>query len=221
MIDGTHTNRLALARTRTHAAASVLGIASVLLATGCASIPPVGQAGNMLPARPADPAEIRWPEAYQPDDATFFVHNEIEIEAPPEVVWEELINAGVWETWYEGASNVRVESEQPGRLSPDAVIHWRTMGQVFASRITEFSPPTRLSWESRKRLIKGYHAWLIIPTETGSRVVTDESQYGFLAVMQRLFLRRKLANLHDDWLAGLKERSEARHSGLAQPEPGA
>lgn len=83
------------------------------------------------------------------------------------------------------------------------------MGQNFQTRVTEFEPPFRMGWESRKSTIKAYHAWLIVPTENGARVVTEESQYGFLAIMQKIFQPNKLKNLHDVWLAELKTRAEA------------
>lgn len=35
-----------------------------------------------------NPSPIASPEAYNPDEARFFVHNAITIGAPPEVVWE-------------------------------------------------------------------------------------------------------------------------------------
>jgi hypothetical protein len=71
-------------------------------------------------------------------------------------------------------------------------------------------PRRRLSWESRKTLIQGYHAWLIVPTEKGSKLITDESQHGFLARMQWIFIPSKLRGLHDEWLMKIKEKAEGR-----------
>ena len=57
---------------------------------------------------------------------------------------------------------------------------------------------------------RGYHAWLIVPTRTGCRVMTDESFHGFSAVMQRVFIPDKLHNLHEAFLIGLKQKAEAQ-----------
>lgn len=193
-------------------AAALFALCLPLGLAGCAT---AGGSGTGAAARPpADAAvsadRIRWPADYDPATATFFVHNEIEIAAPPAVVWAELVAAEAWPQWYGGATGVQVRGATDGRLGPDAVFAWRTMGLNFESRIREFAPPYRLSWESPKALIRGYHAWLIVPTPAGCRVVTDEAQYGFLAVMQGIFIPKKLGRLHDEWLAALKQRAEAR-----------
>jgi uncharacterized protein YndB with AHSA1/START domain len=199
-------------------------------AAGCASPPRVGHPENPLPTAAVRPDAIRWPAQYRPDDAGFFVHNEIHVKAPPSVVWEELIRAEAWPSWYEGASNVRIPPYVlPGGapasvqsvghaahangervLYPESIFTWRTMDWDFTSKVTEFDAPHRLAWESRKSNIKGYHAWLIVPTADGCKVVTEESQHGFLTLMQKIFVPNELRGFHDVWLAALKERSEAR-----------
>lgn len=155
------------------------------------------------------PAErINWPAAYEPSQTNFYVHNEIEIAAPPEVVWAVLIQAETWPEWYRGAANVKLQNSADGVLGPGAVFTWKTMGLNFVSTVREFEPPTRLSWESVKPSIQGYHAWLIIPTPTGCRLVTDESQTGWLTTMQKIFRPTALHKLHDEWLAQIKRRAE-------------
>jgi uncharacterized protein YndB with AHSA1/START domain len=188
----------------------VLGCISL---TGCANIQPVGSPGNLLSSERPAPDVINWPEQYTPERATFFVTNTIDIEASPEVVWQVIIEAESWPTWYEGASEVVVPDSDDGVLRADSTFTWNTMGFRFTSVIHEYEPPTRLAWESRRRDIKGYHAWLIIPTETGCRLVTDESQFGLLANLQKTFQPNKLRLLHDVWLTAIKTRAESRMRG--------
>jgi hypothetical protein len=45
--------------------------------------------------------KINWSEEYEPSKSKFYVHNEIEINASPEIVWNILIAALEWENWYE------------------------------------------------------------------------------------------------------------------------
>ena len=184
---------------------TALHIAFLLPIAACASCASVGET---LKEAVSAPGTINWPEEYAPDSASFFVHNRIDINAPPEVVWDVLVQAETWPDWYEGASDVKVLGDS-ARLEQDAVFTWKTMGLNFESTVTEFTPPSRLSWESRKSLIRGYHAWLVIPTEFGSTVITDESQHGFLTYMQRIFVPNKLRRLHDVWLSEIKARAEA------------
>lgn len=166
--------------------------------------------GSIL-AQQASPADttINWPEAYAPEDARFYVQNAIDINASPEAVWAILMDAEAWPEWYEGAKDVQVITTEDGQLHQDAVMRWKTMGLRFESTIMEFEAPYRLGWESKKSSIRGYHAWLIIPTATGCRVLTEESQRGWLTLMERIFQPKKLHRLHDEWLEGLKAKAEA------------
>jgi uncharacterized protein YndB with AHSA1/START domain len=161
-----------------------------------------------------DTYQINWPDKYEPQKAKFFVHNEIFIEASAKEIWDILIQAETWPNWYEGAFNVKVINSNDGKLDSNSVFTWKTMGLNFKSTITEFEPPHRLSWESEKKSIQGYHAWLIIPTENGCRVITDESQHGFLTFLQKVFQPNKLHRLHDIWLMEIKNKAEANKEGL-------
>jgi uncharacterized protein YndB with AHSA1/START domain len=187
-------------------------IASCLsLITGCGGVPVVGTRDNLLPQGELAPDAIRWPTRYEPKKATFFVSNTIEIAAPPEKVWDVLIDVDTWPQWYAGAQSISLTSSTPGKLAPDATLAWNIMDLDFISTVKEFEPPFRLSWESRKSTIQGYHTWLLIPTPTGTRLVTDESQFGILAWLQGIFIPTKLSKLHDETLANIKARAEAAH----------
>jgi uncharacterized protein YndB with AHSA1/START domain len=176
---------------------------------GCASVPRAGSPENAFSKGTVPANRINWPEQYEPKRVSFFVHNQIDIDASPEAVWKVIVQAETWPTWYEGAENVKVSNGTNGVLGPRSAFTWSTMGLDFVSTVTEFQPPYRLSWESRKSTIQGYHAWLIIPTVTGSRVVTEESQYGFMTLLQKIFVPNKLHRLHDVWLNQIKKRAEA------------
>ncbi len=151
---------------------------------------------------------INWPETYKPEESKFFVHNEIDINASAVNVWNVLIKAREWEEYYEGASDVILIDNDTGILNENTVFKWKTMGLDFTSTIKEFEEPYRLSWESKRNSIQGYHAWLILPTENGSKLVTSEAQHGFMTLPQRIFVPNKLRRLHDAWLVEIKRRSE-------------
>lgn len=213
----THTPPAAPSARRRHPLVAPLVGAAALLAIGCRSVPPVGTPNNMLPSADAPPDQIRWPESYKPEDATFTISNTILISAPPQVVWDQLIHAASWPQWYKGATNVVVEGSSTGVIEDGSTLRWTTMDQNLVTKVVEFVPPFRMGWESRQSTLKAYHAWLLIPTPEGTKVVTDESQFGLLANLQRLFLRNKLRNLHDVWLAELKARAEAAHAAASSP----
>lgn len=153
---------------------------------------------------------IKWPSAYEPSKSKFYVHNEIEINASPETVWGILIDALKWESWYRGAKNVSFENTNIAVLETNSVFNWETMGLRFQSLVKEYEPNRLLAWESVKSSIQGYHVWLIIPTENGCKVITDESQNGWLTFFEKIFQGKKLKNLHDVWLAELKKKAESQ-----------
>lgn len=154
--------------------------------------------------------EIIWPSNYEPIKSKFYVHNEIEINAPAEKIWEILIAAKKWENWYNGAKNLSYINIEQENLSLGTSFKWETMGLSFQSTIKEFKPNQLLAWESVKKSIQGYHVWLIIPIKNGCRVITDESQNGWLTFFEKTFQKNKLKKLHDVWLKELKSKAELK-----------
>lgn len=151
---------------------------------------------------------IVWPTNYDPAISKFYVHNEIEINASPQAVWEVLIDAKKWPSYYEGAKNVVLIDTSQNVLQANSVIKWQTMGLKFVSTIKEFVPNKLLAWESKKKSIQGYHVWLIVPTPNGCKVITDESQNGWLTFFEKTFQGKKLQKLHGVWLKELKKKAE-------------
>jgi uncharacterized protein YndB with AHSA1/START domain len=152
--------------------------------------------------------KINWPVEYNPLQSKFFVHNEIEINASPDTVWKILIDALKWESWYSGAKNVALTSSSDTVLQANSVFHWKTMGFNFQSVIKQYSPHTLLAWESKKKSIRAYNVWLIVPSANGCKVIVEESQNGWLTFLERTFEPHKLKKMHDVWLLALKVKSE-------------
>src|ERR1700733_3797063 len=65
---------------------------------------------NMSEANP----NIHWPEDVSPAKADAFVHNEIYIKAPAKVIWENLVQAGEWPSWYSNSADVKIEGSETG-----------------------------------------------------------------------------------------------------------
>lgn len=161
-----------------------------------------------VPAQHSGSEKINWPAEYDPARSKFYVHNEIEINAAPEKVWGFLIDTLQWPSWYKGAKNVQFLNPADSLLTASAVFRWNTMGLQFESAIQQFEPYRLLAWESKKKSIRGFHVWLVIPTDNGCKVITDESQNGWLTFLEKLFQGKKLKRLHDTWLSELKKKAE-------------
>lgn len=157
---------------------------------------------------------VAWPPEYDPLRSNFYVRNEIEIEASPRVVWGALVDALRWQSWYKGAKNVSLVSQEDTLLDANTTFNWETMGLKFESTVRQYEPYRLLAWESQKKSIRGFHTWLLIPTERGGcKVITEESQNGWLTFFEKIFQPNKLQKLHDIWLTELKNKSENNQKG--------
>jgi hypothetical protein len=82
------------------------------------------------------------------------------------------------------------------------------MGLHLTPVMKEFVPNERMAWEVRRGNLTAYHAWVIVPTANGCRLITTEAQSGFLTFLQKVFQPNKLLNLHEHWLEVIKARAE-------------
>lgn len=162
---------------------------------------------------------VVWPEEFNPTKAKWYVYNEIEINAKPEVVWNILIDAKKWHTFYKGLdSKVEYLDTTATTLKHELAFKMRTMGLQLVPVIKEFVPNERMAWEVRRGNLTAYHAWVIVPTANGCKLITPEAQNGFLTFLQKVFQPNKLLNLHENWLQVIKARAEETTPQLTEIE---
>jgi hypothetical protein len=155
-----------------------------------------------------EPTEgIRWPAEFAPERAPIHVRNEVAVLAPAATVWAWLIRARNWPTWYPNCHDVHIGNGLAD-LSPNVTFRWRTFGVSLFSQVEEFIPVERIAWNARGNGVWAYHAWLLRPNSGGCTVVTEETQYGFLARMGRLLMPSRMHRFHQVWLEGLKEKAQ-------------
>jgi uncharacterized protein YndB with AHSA1/START domain len=168
-----------------------------------------GQASSRLSAeylRQATPL-IHWPRGLAPRDVDVFVHNEGWIDAPPRIVWANLIDATQWPSWYANAADVRIDGGQ-ARLARGVTFHWTTFGFPIASTVDVFEPGREVGWSVDSPTFRVHHAWVLIPERGGTRVITEEAQKGADAIKFRLEQPNAMYDGHDWWMSALKARSE-------------
>jgi len=151
---------------------------------------------------------ISFPEKYKPSKSAVFVRNEISINARKEDIWFWLTNATTWPEWYPNASNVKILDQKDNYLSDGSQFKWRTFNTNIESKVVEFKPCHRLAWVAKGYGLLAYHAWLIIPTVDGYKVITEETQQGWLPTIAKWFIKKGLKKQHQIWLEGLKEKAE-------------
>lgn len=181
----------------------ILFVAAICLLSACYSHKKVVNAG--LPYS----NDILWPDGYKPAESRFFVPNEITINASPQTVWDILIDAEQWHNFYDIASGLKIENTTNAKLSPSALFTWFPAGK-FTSTVKQFKPPYELAWyaEDDNMKMTVYHAWLIIPTENGCKVVTQESQNGPRTFWEKTFVPKMVLKHHQKWLEGIKKTAE-------------
>jgi hypothetical protein len=155
-----------------------------------------------------DAWQIRWPARFEPSATPIFVSNRREVSAPASAVWAWLVRARLWPTWYPNSHAVRIENGGDD-LHAAATFRWRTFGVSLVSRVREFVPGERLAWDAVCPGVVAYHAWLIIPTERGCEVLTEETQAGWLARLGAWVFPRRMSEQHQIWLDRLAAKAEA------------
>ena len=153
------------------------------------------------------PQSIDWPERYRPERCPVHVRNEIVVPATPERIWAWLIRAPLWPTWYPNSKDVRILGGDLQRLQPGTEFVWRTFGVAIRSTVIEFRAPQRITWNAFGLGVDACHAWLIEQVSGGTRILTEETQYGWGARLNTLFMPRRMHDLHQVWLVNLGERA--------------
>jgi hypothetical protein len=147
---------------------------------------------------------IIWPNEYSPQNTKLFVSNEIVVPAAPETIWAWLIRASLWPTWYSNSSNVDRD------LAADVTFHWRTFGVSLESKVREFVPYRRLAWDAKSLGVDAYHAWLLDPKPDGTtRVLTEETQNGWIARAGAALMPNRMHRFHQIWLESLSAKSQS------------
>jgi uncharacterized protein YndB with AHSA1/START domain len=143
-----------------------------------------------------------WPSGSEPGRCPVYVHNELTTDAPPAQVWAWLVRADLWPSWFAGASKVRYVAGGP-TLEVGARVSWRMLGASISVEVKRVEAGRQLDWEGGAAGVHAYHAWLLEPSGSGTRIVTDETERGPLPFVLRWYLRGALHRAHQEWLEAL------------------
>ena len=155
---------------------------------------------------------VIWPERFDPKTSAIYALNDIDIKAPPEVVWPLLVNAERWFDYFPYEDQVVIRSGEKA-LGPGTRFTRVTVGFPMSLSVTEFEPHRRLAWattvDDDPTGSTAYHGWVITPTEEGCHLLTEETQQG------EFFLRElghknpgALYRYHQEWVERLARAAE-------------
>jgi uncharacterized protein YndB with AHSA1/START domain len=131
---------------------------------------------------------------------------EIDIDAPPQVVWEVLTRFENWPNWNPDVKSMSFE----GPLAPGSEFRWKAGPGTIVSTLDRIEPPRHIAWRGRTLTIKAYHEWWLEPRDGGTHVRTEESFFGLLARLLRSTLQKTLDKSFAEGLERLKREAERR-----------
>jgi hypothetical protein len=131
---------------------------------------------------------------------------EVEIDAPPQAVWEVLTDFQNWPHW-----NPDVKSMSfVGTLAPGSEFRWKAGPGTILSTLERIEPPRYIAWRGRTLTIDAYHEWWLEPRDGGTYVRTQESFSGLVARLLRGMLQKALDKSFADGVERLKLEAERR-----------
>jgi hypothetical protein len=131
---------------------------------------------------------------------------EIDIAAPPEVVWEVLTEFDRWLEWNPEVKSMSYE----GPLAPGAMFRWKAGPGTIVSTIEEVDRPHHVRWRGRTMSISAIHEWRLDERDGGTHVETEERFSGVLARLLRRSLQKQLDRALEEGLEHLKREAERR-----------
>lgn len=155
---------------------------------------------------------VNWPQQYDPRISAIYALNDIDIKAPPTTVWQLLVDAQNWSSYFPPEDQVRILS---GESELQLGTHYSrvTVGYPMSLVVTECVRNERLAWattvDGDATGSTAYHGWVITPTADGCHLLTEETQQGdfFLDAIGRQH-PGALYRYHQDWVERLARAAE-------------
>jgi hypothetical protein len=131
---------------------------------------------------------------------------EVEIAAPPEVVWDVLTGFEQWTQWNLDVKTMSID----GPVEAGTEFRWKAGPGTIVSTLEQVDPPGYIRWRGRTLSVKAIHEWRLEPANSGTRVETDESFSGLLARLFHGSLQKTLDRSTESGLEQLKREAERR-----------
>jgi uncharacterized protein YndB with AHSA1/START domain len=145
------------------------------------------------------------------DRAPVMSKSEIDVSAPPEVVWDVLTQFERWPQWNPEVKSMSFE----GPLAADSEFRWKAGPGTIISTLEQVEPPRFIRWRGRTLSVKATHEWRLEPSGAGTHVETEESFAGVLARLLKGQFQKTLDKSLSEGLEHLKREAERR----AQQQP--
>ena len=164
-------------------------------------------------------SRVNWPHQYDPRRSAIYALNDIDVSAPPEVVWKLLVDAENWSSYFPAENQVKIQTGEP-ELAHGTKYSRVTVGFPMSLVVTEYEPFRRLAWattvDGDETGSSAYHGWVITPTDDGCQVLCEETQQGpwFLEELGRKHPGALYA-YHQEWVESLARAANAEAAKAA------
>jgi uncharacterized membrane protein len=132
----------------------------------------------------------------------------IDIDAPPERVWEVMSGIERWPEWTPSVLSVRKLTDGPLALGTQARVHARGTPESTWT-VTEAVPPRSFTWGTKVRGAATSAGHVIEPSSTGVRVTLSLEVAGIAATVLKPLLGKSIRENLRLEAEGLKRRSES------------
>jgi uncharacterized protein YndB with AHSA1/START domain len=136
--------------------------------------------------------------------APLIAHHEIDIEAPPDKVWNLHTDVNSWPTWQTAITAAHLD----GMLEPGASFEWTSYDFTVTSTVYELASTSRVLWGGTSGGITGVHEWLFTGSPSGVHVATTESFAGEPVMADVRGMQTVLDTSLVTWLDSLKKAAE-------------
>jgi len=107
---------------------------------------------------------VIWPLPFDPKTSAIYALNDIDVNAPTEVVWKLLVDAENWSSYFPVEDQVKILSGEP-ELALGTKYSRVTVGFPMHLIVTEYVPGRRLAWstlvDGDETASSAYHGWVI------------------------------------------------------------
>ena len=139
-------------------------------------------------------------------DAPATAEGDLQIAAPPQIVWGILADLSAWPTWNADVKSITVD----GPIEPGTTFRWRSGSASLVSTLRAVDEPRELGWTGVTMGIHAVHVFRFEPREGGTLARSAESFRGFIPSVLRGYSRKVLQRGIDGILRSLKVEAERR-----------
>jgi uncharacterized protein YndB with AHSA1/START domain len=132
--------------------------------------------------------------------------SEIEIAAPPEIVWDVIADFDSWPEWNPEVKSMSIG----GPVAEGTRFRWSAGPGTITSTLQRVERPNLIVWTGKTLGIDAVHVWRFEPRDSGTLVRTEESWAGLLPRLLRGRMQKALQESLDNGLPRLKAEAERR-----------